>query len=74
MGLLAAAAEHQAVADFYTAGFNYPDRFWHIASRPERTEVIKQHLIAGTLSTRPLEWDGVGALADSAAVAQSPLH
>ena len=38
--LLAAATRHQAVADFYTAGFNAPDRFWRIASRPERTEVI----------------------------------
>jgi hypothetical protein len=32
--------------------FNNPDRFWHIASRPERTEAIKQHLIAGTLSAK----------------------
>jgi hypothetical protein len=67
--LLAAATQHQAVADFYTGSFNDPDRFWHIASRPERTAVIKQHLIAGTLSARPLEWDAIDALADAGAVA-----
>jgi 2-polyprenyl-6-methoxyphenol hydroxylase-like FAD-dependent oxidoreductase len=68
MDLLAAAAQHQAVADFYTASFNDPDRFWHIASRPERTEVIKKHLIAGTLSATPLEWDAIVALANAGAV------
>jgi 2-polyprenyl-6-methoxyphenol hydroxylase-like FAD-dependent oxidoreductase len=68
MDLLAAAAQHQAVADFYTASFNDPDRFWHIASRPERTEVIKKHLIAGTLSATPLEWDAIVALANAEAV------
>ena len=63
--LLAAAARHQAVADFYTGSFNDPDRFWHIASRPERTEVIKKHLIAATPSATPLEWDAVDALANA---------
>ena len=67
--LLAAAARHQAVADFYTGSFNDPDRFWHIASRPERTDVIKKHLIAGTLSAKPLEWDTIAALANAGAVA-----
>ena len=67
--LLAAATQHQAVADFYAGGFNDPDRFWQIASRPERTAVIKQHLIAGTLSATPLEWDAIDALADAGAVA-----
>jgi hypothetical protein len=69
LALLAAAAQHQAVADFYAGSFNDPDRFWHIASRPERTEVIKQHLIAGTLSAKPLHWDAIAALADAGAVA-----
>ena len=69
LALLAAAAQHQAVADFYTGSFNDPDRFWHIASRAERTEVIKQHLIAGTLSAKPLHWDAIAALADAGAVA-----
>ena len=67
--LLAAAAQHQAVADFYTGNFNHPDRFWHIASRPDRTDVIKKHLIGGTLSAKPLEWDTIAALADAGAVA-----
>jgi 2-polyprenyl-6-methoxyphenol hydroxylase-like FAD-dependent oxidoreductase len=67
--LLAAAARHQAVADFYTGSFNDPDRFWHIASRPERTDVIKNHLIAGTLSAKPLDWDTIAALANAEAVA-----
>ena len=69
VALLAAAAQHQVVADFYTGSFNDPDRFWHIASRPERTDVIKQHLIAGTLSAKPLEWDAIDALADAGALA-----
>jgi hypothetical protein len=67
--LLAAAARHQAVADFYAGSFNDPDQFWHIASRVERTEVIKKHLIAGTLSAKPLVWDTIAALADAEAVA-----
>jgi hypothetical protein len=67
--LLTAAAQYQAVADFYTGSFNDPDRFWHVASRPERTEVIKKHLIAGTLSAKPLEWDTIAALANAEAVA-----
>ena len=65
--LLAAAARNQAVADFYTGSFNNPDRFWHIASRPDRTEVIKKHLLAGTLSARPLDWEAIAALADAEA-------
>jgi len=70
LDLLAAAARHQAVADFYTGSFNNPDRFWHIASRPERVEVIKKHLIAGTLSSKPLEWDAIAAIANAEAVAR----
>jgi hypothetical protein len=35
--LLAAASERQAVADLYGEGYSHPDRFWEIASRPERT-------------------------------------
>jgi hypothetical protein len=35
--LLGAAARDQAVADAYAAGYNHPDRFWEIASSPERT-------------------------------------
>jgi Styrene monooxygenase A putative substrate binding domain len=35
--LLAAASEHQAVADLYGEGYSHPDRFWAIASSPERT-------------------------------------
>jgi len=70
LDLLAAAARYQAVADFYTGSFNNPDRFWHITSRPGRTEVIKKHLIAGTLSAKPLEWDAIAALADAEAVAR----
>ena len=68
--LLAAAARHQAVADLYTGSFNNPDRFWHIASWPERTEAIKKHLLAGTLSAKPLEWDAIIALANAEAVAR----
>ena len=62
-----AAARHQQVADFYTGSFNDPDRFWYVASRADRTEVIKQHLIAGTLSSAPLDWNAIAALADTAA-------
>lgn len=65
--LLMAAARHQQVADFYTGSFNDPDRFWYVASRADRTEVIKQHLIAGTLSSAPLDWNAIAALADTAA-------
>jgi len=67
--LLTAAARHQAVADFYTGGFNDPDRFWHIASRQDRTELITRLLIDGAIPAKPLEWDTIRALADSGAVA-----
>jgi 2-polyprenyl-6-methoxyphenol hydroxylase-like FAD-dependent oxidoreductase len=35
--LLAGAVRHQAIADAYGDGYNHPDRFWAIASSPERT-------------------------------------
>jgi hypothetical protein len=35
--LLGSAARSQAVADVYADGYNHPDRFWAIASSPERT-------------------------------------
>jgi 2-polyprenyl-6-methoxyphenol hydroxylase-like FAD-dependent oxidoreductase len=35
--ILAAAARDQAIADVYAHGFSHPDRFWAIASSPERT-------------------------------------
>jgi len=35
--LLGAASREQAIADLYAEGFNHPDRFWAIASSPERT-------------------------------------
>jgi hypothetical protein len=35
--LLGASARNQAVADVYADGYNHPDRFWAIASSPERT-------------------------------------
>jgi 2-polyprenyl-6-methoxyphenol hydroxylase-like FAD-dependent oxidoreductase len=37
--LLAAGAQHPAVADFYGEGYSHPDRFWAIASSPEKTAV-----------------------------------
>ena len=66
--LLAAAARHQPIADFYTGGFNDPDRFWHIVSRQDRTELITRLLIGGTIPAKPLEWDTITALADAGAV------
>jgi hypothetical protein len=36
--VLRAAAEHQAVADFYTSSFNNPDRVWKVRSRADHTE------------------------------------
>jgi 2-polyprenyl-6-methoxyphenol hydroxylase-like FAD-dependent oxidoreductase len=35
--LLIAATQDQAVADVYASAYNHPDRFWAIASSPERT-------------------------------------
>jgi hypothetical protein len=35
--LLAAATRDQALADFYAGGYTHPNRFWSIASSPERT-------------------------------------
>jgi 2-polyprenyl-6-methoxyphenol hydroxylase-like FAD-dependent oxidoreductase len=61
--LLMAAAQHQPVADFYAGGFNHPDRYWHIVSRPDRTQSIKRRLIDGALSATPLDWDRITALA-----------
>jgi hypothetical protein len=65
--LLMAAAQHQPVADFYTGGFNDPDRYWHIVSRQDRTESIKRLLIDGALSANPLDWDRITALAGTEA-------
>ena len=65
--LLAAAAQHQAVADFYTGSFNDPDRFWDIVSRQDRTDAITKLLIEGAVSAKPLEWDTIRALADARA-------
>ena len=44
VALLKAATEHQAVADFYTDGFNHPDRVWHVISHQERTEALLRQL------------------------------
>lgn len=65
--LLAAAAQHQAVADFYTGSFNDPDRFWDIVSREDRTDAITKLLIEGAVSAKPLEWDTIRAMADARA-------
>jgi hypothetical protein len=35
--ILGAASRDQALADVYADGYNHPDRFWAIASSPERT-------------------------------------
>lgn len=35
--LLGAATRDHALADVYASGYNHPDRFWSIASSPERT-------------------------------------
>src|SRR5262245_23319841 len=38
--LMAAASLDQTVADVYADGFHHPDRFWAIASSPERTAAL----------------------------------
>jgi 2-polyprenyl-6-methoxyphenol hydroxylase-like FAD-dependent oxidoreductase len=44
VALLRAATEHQTVADFYSDGFNHPDRVWHVISHQERTEALLRNL------------------------------
>jgi hypothetical protein len=68
--LLVASAWHPAVADFYTGSFNDPDRFWQIASRPDRTESITKLLIEGAISATPLDWEAIMALAHARAAVQ----
>jgi hypothetical protein len=38
--LLAAAAQHKAIANVYADGFHNPARFWEIVSSPERTAAL----------------------------------
>ena len=42
--LLASASRYQDVADFYGEGYSHPDRFWEIASSPERTAAFLSEL------------------------------
>jgi|KBSMisStandDraft_5_1062788.scaffolds.fasta_scaffold01728_3 2-polyprenyl-6-methoxyphenol hydroxylase-like FAD-dependent oxidoreductase len=46
--LLAAASEHQTVADLYGEGYSHPNRFWEIASSPERTAAFLSQFGHGT--------------------------
>jgi 2-polyprenyl-6-methoxyphenol hydroxylase-like FAD-dependent oxidoreductase len=59
--VLKAAAEHQAVADFYTGAFNHPDRVWKVLSRQDETEAVLRQL------TQP-------AAAPAGAALGGPLH
>lgn len=44
VALMAAAAQHQPLADAYARGFNHPDWFWDIVRSPERTAAfLRQH-------------------------------
>jgi hypothetical protein len=38
--ILGAASRDQTLADVYADGYNHPDRFWAIASSPERTAAL----------------------------------
>jgi 2-polyprenyl-6-methoxyphenol hydroxylase-like FAD-dependent oxidoreductase len=45
--LLAGAAQHQALADFYAFGFDHPDRYWEVISSEDRTDALLQQVTAG---------------------------
>ena len=38
--LMQAASRHPEIANMYGDGFNHPDRFWTVASSPERTAAL----------------------------------
>jgi 2-polyprenyl-6-methoxyphenol hydroxylase-like FAD-dependent oxidoreductase len=52
--LLVAAMQHQAIADFYTDGFNHPDHVWKVLSSAERTESVAKLLVEGPPPAMPI--------------------
>jgi 2-polyprenyl-6-methoxyphenol hydroxylase-like FAD-dependent oxidoreductase len=52
--LLGLGARHQAIADLYGLGFQYPDGWWHIVSSPDRTaRLIAEFESGGAASLMP---------------------
>jgi 2-polyprenyl-6-methoxyphenol hydroxylase-like FAD-dependent oxidoreductase len=42
--LMAAAAQHQPVADWHLSGFNHPQRMWEITHNPQRMQALLTEL------------------------------
>jgi hypothetical protein len=59
--LLVAAMQHQAIADFYTDGFNHPDHVWKVRSSAERTESVAKLLAEGPPPAMPIASDRIAS-------------